>query len=98
MPLTPHDFRRELARRHDAAIVQAIADRVATACPFPTVVYFEPDYGRLRVRVGGATVATVDPAALGPDLPSNIDLIARLTLDRYCALEPLEHDHHLGTN
>lgn len=95
---------RELDRRSANARAVEFAAEVlyvlGRACPFPALVYYEPDYERLRVKAAGITLATMTAEEVRR-APGRGDSAAALMLglrarDAYLDLEPLPHDHHLG--
>lgn len=95
--LTRADYLEHYAARSDARVARAIIDGVATACPFPVVVYYEPDYVRFRVAAGPVTLAVIEREDLaGRSEGMGILYIVNRALLGYAALEPLPHDHPLG--
>lgn len=68
------------------------------ACPFPALVYYEPDVERLSVRMGGLRWATMtaEEVRRAPTPSSAAVLLGLRARDAYLDLEPLPHDHPLG--
>lgn len=93
---------RELGRREARARDQAFTAEVlyvlGRACPFPAVVYYEPDVERLTVRMGGQRWATMtaEEARRAPSDSAAAVLLGLRAAEAYTALTPLDHDHPLG--
>ena len=90
-------YAAHVRRERDRQLARAIIDGVATACPFPVVVYWQADPMLLRVAAGSTTLARVSVDELRDrDERTAILYIVNRALLGYAALEPLEHDHTLG--
>lgn len=95
----------EVRRREDTRLVNLVRHYAATACPFPVTVYVTDSTARhpegsLVVRAAGTTLVEVGlyEHHTAPEHPSAKAAAIGLAAARaYAALEPLEHDHQLGT-
>lgn len=94
---------RELNRRDQQAREQAFAAEVlyftGLACPFPAVVLWLPETEWYVVRAAGVELARMGSEearrCVNPShAAATLGLRAR---DAWLALEPLDHDHQLGT-
>lgn len=91
---------RRAAQARDEAFVAEVLYVIGRACPFPAVVYWEPEVERVTVRIGGLVYARMTaeevrrvPTASPSMAAVMLGLRAR---DAYLDLEPLPHDHQLG--
>lgn len=103
MPLLDHrTILAELSRRENDARMAEFATEVlyvlGRACPFPALVYYEPDVERLTVRMGGQRWATMtaEEARRAPSPSAAAVLLGLRARDAYLDLEALPHDHPLG--
>lgn len=89
---------RRLAQERDRRWAAIVLDVIAGACPFPALVYYEPEVERMTVRIGGLVYArlTYDEARRAPTEDAAAVLLGLRARDAYLDLEPLEHDHQLG--
>ena len=90
---------RRLALERDRRWAAIVLDVIAGACPFPALVYWEPEVERMSVRIGGLVYArlTWEEARRAPTEDAAAVLLGLRARDAYLDLPPLEHDHQLGT-